>query len=51
MMWELSRRAQVPWLGATETNPSLSDSISLTLHSRSEGSRLVFVTVKVARFS
>lgn len=43
----VARRVQVSWLEAAETNSTLSDRISLTLHSRSEGSRLVFVMMKV----
>jgi hypothetical protein len=43
----VARRVQVPWLEAAETNCTLSGRISLTLHSRSEGSRLVFLMVKV----
>ncbi len=45
--FEPSERAHVPWLGVTETNSMLAGGWSLALHSRSEGSTLVFQMVKV----
>jgi hypothetical protein len=45
--FEPSERAHVPWLGVAETNYMLAGRWSLMLHSRSEGSTLVFPMVKV----
>jgi len=46
-MFEPSERAHVPWLGVAETKSMLAGRWSLTLHSRSECSTLVFPMVKV----
>jgi hypothetical protein len=45
--FEPSERADVPWLGVVETNSMLAGRWSLALHSRSEGSTLIFPRVKV----